>query len=56
MKILESIKKLIIQEKTLADHWFETDERVRFAVMASLNMGLRYLLFVFLSLLSLGMK
>lgn len=48
---LTSIKNLITKEKTLIDHWFETDERIRFTLMASLNMGLRYLLFLGLSLI-----
>ena len=51
MKIAKSIKKLITKEKTFADHWFETDERFRFALLASLNMGLRYVIFVLLSLI-----
>ncbi len=45
------IKNIFIKEKTLLDHWFETDERIRFTIMASLNMGLRYLLFILLSLI-----
>ena len=48
---LTIIKNIFIKEKTLLDHWFETDERIRFSIMASLNMGLRYLLFIILSLL-----
>ena len=51
MNIIQIIKNFFIKEKTLIDHWFETDERVRFTIMASLNMGMRYLLFVFLSLI-----
>ena len=45
------LKNIFIKEKTLLDHWFETDERIRFSILASLNMGLRYLLFVILSLI-----
>ena len=45
------IKNIFTKEKTLINHWFETDERIRFAIMASINMGLRYLLFVLLSLI-----
>ena len=48
---LTAIKNLINKEKTLIDHWFETDERIRFTITASLNMGLRYLLFIALSLI-----
>lgn len=48
---LTSIKNLITKEKTLLDHWFATDERIRFSLLASLNMGLRYVLFVGLSLI-----
>ena len=49
--LLTIIKNIFIKEKTLLDHWFETDERIRFSITASLNMGLRYLLFIILSLL-----
>ena len=45
------IKNFFLKEKTLIDHWFETDERIRFTITASLNMGLRYLLFIALSLI-----
>lgn len=48
---ITTIKNIFIKEKTLIDHWFETDERIRFTIMASLNMGLRYLLFIALSLI-----
>lgn len=37
---------LSIKEKTLSQRWFATDERVRFAIAASCNMGLRYLIFI----------
>ena len=50
MSILSIIKSTLIKDKKLIDHWFTIDERLRFITMASLNMVLRYLLFILLSL------
>ncbi len=50
MSIINIVKAAIIKEKTMIDHWFELDERLRFITMASLNMVLRYLIFILLSL------
>ena len=50
MSIISIVKAAIIKEKTMIDHWFELDERLRFITMASLNMVLRYLIFILLSL------
>lgn len=36
------------KEKSYFNHWFETDERIRFALVGIANMGLRYLFFAFL--------
>lgn len=49
--IFENIKKWFIREKTLIDHWFETDERLRFGILASTNMAFRYFLFVILGMM-----
>ena len=38
MSIISIVKAAIIKEKTMIDHWFELDERLRFITMASLNM------------------
>ena len=46
----EKVKGWFIKEKTLIDHWFETDERLRFGILASLNMAFRYVLFVVLGI------
>lgn len=51
MNIKNSLKHLFYHERSLIDHWFSTDERIRFAIMAALNMGLRYVLFILLSIL-----
>lgn len=40
------IKNILLKEKTLSQRWSAIDERVRFAIAASCNMGLRYLIFV----------
>ena len=50
MSILSTIKSTLIKDKKLIDHWFTIDERLRFITMASLNMVLRYLIFILLSL------
>ena len=40
------LKNILLKEKNLPQHWFTLDERVRFAITASCNMGLRYLICV----------
>ena len=40
------LKNILLKEKNLPQHWFTIDERVRFAITTSCNMGLRYLIFV----------
>lgn len=39
------------KQKGGINHWFETDERIRFALVGIANMALRYLFFAFLILL-----
>lgn len=46
----DAVKNLFIKEKTLSEHWFARDEKLRFIIMASINMGFRYLLFIMLTL------
>ncbi len=51
MSIISSLKNVFIKEKNIIDHWYDTPESIRFTLLASLNMGLRYVLFIVLSLL-----
>ncbi len=51
MSIISSLKNVFIKEKDIIDHWFDTPESIRFTLLASLNMGFRYVLFISLSLL-----
>ncbi len=51
MNIISSLKNVFVKEKNIIDPWFDTPESIRFTLLASLNMGFRYVLFIALSLL-----
>lgn len=50
-KVFDTVKGWFVKERNLVDHWFETDERIRFIIAAGGNMAFRYLLFVLLGLI-----
>lgn len=51
IKIKDYICKVFECEKAYVTFWFNIDEKIRFALLAALNMGFRYVSFVVLGLL-----
>lgn len=51
MKVRNLVCKVIECEKAHVTFWFNIDEKIRFALLAAINMGFRYLLFVVLGIM-----
>lgn len=49
------IRSLFKKEKAYVTHWFNLDEKIRFALIGAVNMGLRYILFILLGLIFTSM-
>lgn len=55
MGLAARIKSLFKKEKSYVTHWFNLDEKLRFALIGAVNMGLRYVLFILLGIVFVSM-